>query len=487
VLCPRGGACIVQTTLKAWPASLIAASSAAIVLGSLAPHAAPAKELAAHRMDRGRPNVVVIVTDDQRYDTLGAMPAVRSLLGRQGIEFTEAFVGNPLCCPSRATILTGRYSHSTGVYTNDSARHGGYAAFKHEQAKTIATALNRVGYRTGLFGKYFNGYHAEAIPIGWDRWFATFGLDGSYYRYRADDDGRIRTFGAHPEDYGTTVLRREAVRFIRRSRTGRPLFLYVTPHAPHAPAIPAPGDEDAFQDLSWDKGPAFNEADVDDKPPYIRSIPLMRRPRIAHIRSFRRQQYRSLLAVDRMVAEIIAALRDTHRLHDSLIVFTSDNGFLWGEHRFTAKDVPYEESVRVPLFVRFDRAGVSGKDAHLVGNVDLAPTIADAAGATLTGMEGRSLLPLLRGGDPSWRSALLVEHLRYPTGKRMDVPTYCMVRTDRFAFIRYGTGGRELYDLQDDPAELTNIAGDPSSAATRRHLTSRLHRLCRPPPPGFHW
>jgi arylsulfatase A-like enzyme len=464
---------------------VIAVSSAAIVIGSLAPHPVSARVFRAHRRDRGRPDIVLIVTDDQRYDTLDAMPSVRTLLAGSGIEFTQAFVGNPLCCPSRATILTGRYSHSTGVYTNQGARHGGYAAFKHEQANTIATALARAGYRTGLFGKYFNGYHAQEIPPGWNRWFATFGLDGSYYRYRADDDGKIRRFGSDPKDYGTTVLRRQAIRFIRGSPTARPLFLYVTPHAPHWPAIPAPGDEHAFQHLPWVKGPAFNEADVEDKPPYIRSIPLMRPPRIARIRSFRRQQYRSLLAVDRMVAAIIAALRDTHRLHDSLIVFTSDNGYLWGEHRFTTKDVPYEESVRVPLLIRFDRAGVSGTDTHLVGNVDLAPTILDVADANLRGMEGRSLLPLLRGRDPSWRSALLVEHLRYPD--RRHVPTYCMIRTERFAFIRYGAGGRELYDLQNDPAELTNIAGDPSSAPIRRHLASRLHRMCTPPPPGFHW
>ena len=326
------------------------------------------------------PNVVLILTDDQRWDTVGGDADGRSYeLADHGISFERGYVSNPLCCPSRASILTGRYSHSNGVYTNKNGQpHGGFRAF--DDRSTVATWLDEAGYRTAMLGKYFNGYEGPYVPPGWDRWFATY-VNGAFYDYLATDDGVVRTYGSDAADYGTTVLATEAVRFIESTPADTPLFLYFAPHAPHEPAMAAPGDRRAYTDLGAWRPPNYDEADVSDKPAYIRDQPRMDAVASARIDEFRRSQYASLLAVDRAVGTIVDALEQRGRLSNTLIVYTSDNGMLWGEHRWGTKLVPYEESIHVPFIVRFDpMIGSPREDEHLVVNIDLAPTIADARG-----------------------------------------------------------------------------------------------------------
>ncbi|HET7236344.1 MAG TPA: sulfatase-like hydrolase/transferase, partial [Actinomycetota bacterium] len=233
----------------------------AVVLASqLAPLGWVADERPARASEGITPNILLILIDDGRDEMLRYLPNVRRLLVGQGVRFTNGYVVNPVCCPSRASILTGDYSHTTGVYTNHSSEHGGFAAFR--DGSTIATWLQDAGYRTGLWGKYFNGYGREAyVPPGWDRWFATFGR-GAYYDYRAVVDGDELSFGHGPADYGTTVLRRDAITFIRETPSTQPVFLYFAPHAPHKPAIPQPRDRDAFaSERPW-RPPSFNERDV---------------------------------------------------------------------------------------------------------------------------------------------------------------------------------------------------------------------------------
>jgi arylsulfatase A-like enzyme len=220
---------------------------------------------------------------------------------------------------------------------------------------------------------------------------------------------------------------------------------------------------------------------MSDKPAWMRSLPKVRR---ADVDAFRTQQYRSLLDVDRLVGSIVGALRRTGRLHDTLIAFTSDQGLGWGEHRwFDRKEVPYEESIRIPYVIRFDPAVVPHVDRHLVLNIDLAPTIAAVAGVAAPGAEGRSLVPLLADHAVPWRHDFLIEHVEGKTFP--DPPTYCAVRTERYLFTVYTTGERELYDLRRDPYELRNVAGDPAMRNVQRSLAGQLDRLCRPPPPGL--
>lgn len=428
-----------------------------------------------------RPNIVLILTDDQRSDTLRYMPIVRRLLVRHGVTFANGYVVNPVCCPSRTSILTGLYSHSTGVYTNRRP-YGGFHGF-HGDDSTIATWLQAAGYRTGLFGKYLNQYGRDPyVPPGWDRWFATH-RNGGYYDYEAISDATVREYDSDAASYGTTVLREQAVSFIRRTDPSTPIFVYWAPHAPHEPATPHPADRDAFSSLPAWRPRSYDEADVGDKPAYVSRLPKLDPVAAEEIDRFRQRQLESLQAVDRSVRTIVQALRETDRLHDTMIVFMSDNGMLWGEHRLHGKSVPYEEAVGVPMVVRYDALLTEPReDEHLVLNIDLAPTFAALGGADAPEMEGRSLLPILRGPDPRWRGEFLIEHIG--EGVRA-APTFCAVHTDRYVLVRYATGEEELYDLARDPFQLANRNESERYLGVRESLRSKLRRLCDPTPPGF--
>ncbi len=424
------------------------------------------------------PSILLIVTDDQRWDTLWAMPEVQGSLVGPGVTFEESFTTSSLCCPSRASILTGAYPHTTGVY-RQGGRYGGFWSF--DDRTTIATQLADAGYRTGFFGKYLDAYQRDAlkgyVPPGWDRWVAF--VHAEYFDYGLTIDGEVRRYGLEPEDYSTDVLASHAEDFIRG--TEGPVFAFFSPAAPHAPALPAPSDERAFADLPAWRPPSFDEADIADKPAHMQALEALGPEETEHLDDERRNHYRSLQAVDRAVARLLDALEDTGRLDDALVIYTSDNGVLWGEHRWHKKEVPYEEAIRIPLVVRADAIVGAGTrtDRHLVANIDFAPTIAEAAGVELPGADGKSLVPLLEGRAEPWRRALLIEHMRGTN----PIPTYCAVRTARYLFASYETGERELYDLEADPFQLRDLAGTEPGLEGR--LDGTLQSLCDPPPPGL--
>lgn len=422
------------------------------------------------------PSIVLILTDDQRWDTMWAMPTVQHELIAHGVRFENAFLVNPLCCPSRTTILTGEYSHSTKVYS-DAGPYGGFHAF--HDGSTIATWLRAGGYHTALFGKYLNEYTGTYIPPGWDRWFA-YQQPPGYFNYRVNDQGILRSFGSSPADYSTDVLARQASSFIRS--TQGPLFVDFAPFAPHFPGTPPPRYAHAFSTLRPFRPPSYDEADTPGMPAYVQARPRFR-PELVHmIDDLRRDQYRALLGVDDAVREIIDALRATGRLHSTMIVLMSDNGQTWGEHRFPFdKQIPYEESIRTPMVVRYDPVVHRPRpDAHLVLNLDVAQTFAGVAGVSAPGAEGMSLLPLLANPTIPWRTDFLIEHL-----VANGIPTYCAVRNAGYIYVDYSTGERELYDLRADPYELDNRAYDPAYASIEAAMRARLLQLCNPPPPGF--
>jgi arylsulfatase A-like enzyme len=447
-------------------------------------HPLPAQRRAP-RAGRGtEPDIILILTDDQRWDSLRAMPNVQSELIAPGIDFTNAFVVNSLCCPSRTSILTGTYSHSTQVYDN-SGPYGGFNAF-HGDRSTIATWLQGAGYRTGLVGKYLNEYNVSYIPHGWDQWYAFKGYDGSYYNYFLNENGSFVFHGAAETDYSTDVLATDGDAFIRSTPTDQPLFLYFAPHAPHAPAVPAAKYADAFGGLRPARPPNFDEADVSDKPAWVQALPRLTKQDKRGIDHARKDAFRTLLSVDDAVDTIVSALADTGRLSKALIVFASDNGLAYGEHRWDRKRGAYEEQIRVPMVVRDDALiGTPRDDAHLVANIDLAPTFADAAGVDAPGVEGLSMLPLLTSPDAPWRDDFLVEHLQGVVEVDDPIPSFCGVRTDRYLYVTYQTAEEELYDLQADPYQLENLAGQPEWGSTIATLRTRLQTLCQPPPPGF--
>jgi N-acetylglucosamine-6-sulfatase len=437
-----------------------------------------------------RPNIVLILTDDQRFDEIANMPNLQADVTDHGVQFSNAFVVNSECCPSRTTILTGKYSHGTDVYQNKPP-HGGFQTFEPEEGTTIATQLQTAGYRTGLVGKYLNGYdntQVSHVPAGWDRWVAlTFGnADGNsngYYDYTLSVDGTAHAYGSAPADYSTDVLAAHATDFIDNTPSGQPLFLYFAPYAPHGPTVAPPRYKHACPGLPPIRRPDFNEADVSDKPHYVSKHALLTPNEIAKYDRRHKKDCRALLGADDAVGNIVDALQANGRLSNTLLVFMSDNGYLLGEHRRSGKIVPYEESIRVPMIVRYDPITSTEQgttDDNLVLNMDLAPTFAAAGGTTAPGAEGMNLLPLLADPGTPWRSEFLVEH--WGEG---GVPVFCGLRTTQYKFVEYDKQGGELYDLAADPYELQNQASNAAYAAIKAQLHDDLVTLCSPPPPGF--
>ncbi len=429
--------------------------------------------VAVHVQNIGRPNVVVILSDDQRYDLMPYLPLTTALLQAERVDFAQAFATTPLCCPTRASLLTGLYSHNTGVLQNYLPNGG---AIKFDPSSTIATWLLNAGYRTGLYGKYLNAYHliSPAVPPGWSEFHAFVGHDDDeYYSYTLNHNGTLTSYGTGPQDYSTDELSREAAQFITSTPATRPLFLYFTPYAPHAPATPAPGDIGTFAGFPKWRPRSYNEADVSDKPAWIRAQPLLTAAEMAAEDAFHERQLESMQALDRSVSNLVAALKQSGRWNSTLLVFAGDNGLVWGEHRLQGKDCVYEECVRVPLWVRLP-GQTPRVDSSLVGLIDLAPTIAAWVGTTpATRVNGLNLLPLLASPAAPWRSEILLEEL----GTTTTMTSFQGVRTARYLYAEYLNGDRELYDLAVDRDQLDNIVNDPANAGTIATLRALLANL----------
>jgi len=408
-----------------------------------------------------RPNILFVLTDDLDYASAQKMPRIRSRLADEGASFKEAFVSYPLCCPSRATILTGLYAHNHNVKSNRFP-DGGFEKFRDEglEEDTIAVRLQEEDYRTALFGKYLNEYPGDQdptyVPSGWDEWHGRVD-ENKLNEYQINENGEVVSYGSDTEDYYTDVLSRQATDFIgSAAQDSRPFFMYVAPTAPHDPAIPAERHKGAFAGEEAPRPPSFDEEDVSDKPTYVSSLERITEEEALAIDDYYRKRLESMLAVDEMVASLIQELEAAGELDDTYIFFTSDNGWEQGEHRIRyEKNRPYEESVRVPLFVRGPGIAPGSTIEKLALNTDFAPTFADLAGADFRA-DGRSLAPLLRGEDPPWRSAVLLEKL----GKR----AFEGVRTETHKYVEYDNGKKELYDLEADPYELESLhdSGTPS-------------------------
>jgi N-acetylglucosamine-6-sulfatase len=444
-----------------------------------------------------RPNIVLVLTDDQRWDTLGHMPRVNAELVERGMRFANSFVNVSSCCPSRATILTGNYAHTTGVLRSHPPS-GGATAF--DPTSTVATWLHAAGYRTAYFGKYLNGYRAvsPAIPPGWDTWrvFASRPSQllnrGLYYVYTLNQDGKHVRHRTHPSDYSTDLLRDMAVDFVES--TAEPFFLVFAPFAPHRPAIPAPRHKRVALEMGPWRPPSYREQDLSDKPPWLQFVAERFQDFDTDSR-LRVPQLKSLLAVDDAVGAIIDTLRRRDLLANTLIVYTSDNGYMWGEHALIEKGYAYEESMRVPLVIRFDGCVAPGtRSDALVANTDLAPTFARVAGLVdVPPTDGKSLWPLLTEATESVREELLGEYYSREVvsgGVPIDVnfrpSDYSMLRTREWKYVRYEDRDglvlfKELYDMVGDPHELDNlVVTEPSNddhRARAAELDTRLDQL----------
>ena len=441
-------------------------------------------------MEGPRSNILFILGDDLRASDLERMPNTQSLLVNQGVKFTKPWVTRSLCCPSRATILRGQYAHNHNVWVNVEPS-GGFWNFLdqgHENS-TVATWLNAAGYDTILIGKYLNRYGLDRngnyaptthVPPGWDYWHAWQGTyGGTDTSYKLNENGRIVTYN-RSQIHDTDLHARTAEDFIRDTAGNGPFFMYLAPNAPHDPAYFAPRHANLFSSTPLPRPSSFNEADVSDKPRWVRNKSRLSPTEVSRLTTFYRKRLRALQSVDEMVERLVNALRATGKLSNTYIVLASDNGIYLGEHRLQAKGAAYNAAPRVPLLIRGPGVPRGVTRSQMALNNDLAPTFASWAGVRPPGfVDGRSLAPLLSARQPaSWRSAFLVEHRRSNEefGYVRAIPNYSAVRTARYNYVEYGTGEKELYDLNADPTELTNIYNGASQTLLSE-LKARLEAL----------
>lgn len=455
------------------------------------------------------PNVVVIRTDDQPAQTVTrrAMPNLHELLIDPGTSFTDHIVTTPLCCPSRATTLTGQYGHNNGVLVND------YAGLL-DKDNVLPAWLQAAGYRTAHVGKFLNGYGSFAgsqreVAPGWDLWFSLF-ENKSYYGWRASKNGKTVSYGERDDDHLTEVLNRRAVRWAKKlAKAPEPFFLQLDHFAPHgstgrdrkclAGPVPGPRDESRFAQAALPQPPSYNEPDVSDKPAFISGRAAISEEQTTNITRRWRCTLGALYTVDRGIRRLVRQVERQGELERTVFIFTSDNGYYFGEHRIArGKTEPYEENLRMPLVLRVPGAYLGGAAAPVTStapaaNLDLAPTILELARAqpcaapevpgSCRVMDGRSLLPLLdgRGGWPAERE-LLIE---------LSDCQYRGVRAAGQIYIEHGsgplptTGGcrpseAEHYDLAADPYQLDNIYPAPrrtEAAELELELSERIAEL----------
>ncbi|WP_214103136.1 sulfatase family protein [Acrocarpospora catenulata] len=423
-----------------------------------------------------KPNIIFILTDDLDAADIAKFPNISKLLTAQGTTFSRFFVTNPWCCPSRSSILRSQSVHNHQVSSNRFPS-GGFPKFHPMEGSTVGTWMRQAGYRTALLGKYLNEYpagKATYIPPGWDEWAVPVTALYQEYGYRLNANGGIAPHGFAPEDYLADVLTRKAVDFAAKDG---PFFLYLSPVAPHRPAHYAPRHENAFADAKAPRTPSFNQEDVSAEPEWIRRRKPLSNKVIKEIDRHYRDRLRAMLGVDDMVGTLVSELTRTGKLSNTYIFFTSDNGFHLGHHRLRpGKTTPFEEDIRVPMIVRGPGVPAGHTVRELGSSVDFAATFADLAGGRLPEFcEGRSLVPLLFGDAVPWRNAALVEFVQ-PDYAPGTPPTYNVLRTDRYSYVEYATGERQLYDLSADPYQLRNLAAVAEPELIRR-LSEWLGRL----------
>ena len=457
----------------------------ALVLGLATPAAAQIS----------RPNIVFVLTDDLSWNLVPYMPNVQALQ-REGMTFERFVVTNSLCCPSRASILTGRYPHSTGVLTNMPPA-GGFETFHmFEEWSTFATSLQSAGYMTAMMGKYLNGYRPNwyTVPPGWTAW-AVAGEAYEQFKYTmlVKEPGRLPELVRHgnkPRDYLTDVINRRGQAFVASAvQAGRPFLLELSTFAPHAPFTPAPRDALSFPALTAPRSSLFDAPQLGAAPSWLPTSALSLR-RIARLdRDFRRR-VQSVQSVDKLVGDLRAQLRRLGVAENTYIVFASDNGFHMGERRLTdGKQSAFDHDIRVPLIVAGPGVPASTRVGEITSNIDLRPTFQELGGA-LTGpsIEGRSLVPFLRGlGPAGWRDRILIEHRhsnrlpgdpdRQGPGQGKP-PSYHAVRFADSLYVEYENPRikPEYYDLVVDPDERDNIF-QTLTPERQNELSDQLARL----------
>jgi arylsulfatase A-like enzyme len=418
----------------------------------------------------------VIDTDDQNATDMFVMQKTLNLLGAKGTTFRNSYVSYPLCCPSRATFLTGQYAHNHGVLTDQ--RFGDL-----DSSNTLAVWLNHARYRTAMVGKYLNGYGVldpRQIPPGWRQWFAlTGGTEQKRYGFQLNENGKLRYYGRKPSNYIDYVLDAKVNGLLKEwAPSPKPFFLYYNPNNPHGEKAlpywstrdpePAPQYLGALGELTAPRPPNFNVV-KNDQPEEIRDLPPLSDDQLADLDRRYRGRLESLLSVDDEVKRIVGLVRKYGDKRKTFFIFTSDNGLELGAHRIEFKEYLYEEGERVPLIIRGPGIPQGVNRDQLVANIDLAPTIVSITGAEpLRVMDGIPLQPLAQDAANGVGRDLLFES--------PDTGSYGL-RRGQWAYNRYASGDSELYNLISDPYELKNLADDPHYKSLVSSLSAELAEL----------
>jgi N-acetylglucosamine-6-sulfatase len=487
---------VVATALLAWalpvalgaPSTRTAEAAAAPPARAAAPCGAKCQaardqrrqrreELRRRNARQKRPNVILIDTDDQNVTDMSVMRHTLNLLAARGTTFRNSYVSYPLCCPSRATHLTGQYAHNHGVVTD-----GAYGQL--DSTNTLAVWLKRAKYRTAMVGKYLNGYgvlNPREVPPGWQQWYGlTGGTEQKRYGYKLNENGKIRNYGRKPANYIDYVLGAKLNGLLKGwAPSPKPFFVYYNPTNPHGEKgtpvwstrdpEPAPKYLGAFGNIQAPRYPNFDEANVSDKPEQIRDIPRLSDAELADVDRRYRGRLESLLSVDDQVKKLVKLVRKYGDKRKTFFIFTSDNGLELGAHRIMFKNFLYEEGERVPLIIRGPGVQQNTTRDQLVANIDLAPTIVAIAKARPGRvMDGINLLPLTQDPNVANNRTILFESV--------DLGIYGL-RRGPWSYNQYSNGDEELYNLENDPYQLTSVDGDPGLASLKATLTAELARL----------
>jgi len=419
------------------------------------------------RFNDKRPNFLIIVSDDQRFDTMQYMPNTQKLIFDQGVTFSRGYITTPFCCPSRASILTGLYAHDHYVHVNEDKLN----------FPTVVEALHNNGYYTGLVGKYLNSWNGETRPE-FDYWASFFGgTMPSYYDPNLNINGKWQKMTG----YSTYLFEKYAKEYLDKATSQRkPFMLVFAPNAPHAPYTPLKEDKGMFPNLPPFRPPSFNEADISDKPASITKKPLFSASDEAQIDNTRERQILTLVALDRSIGAIMQKLKDTGELDNTVVIYLSDNGIHWGEHRLDGKSSAYEESVKVPFAMRYPPLIPKPyTEDKFVANIDIAPTIYELSETPMPKiMDGLSLTSLLQNKG-EWRSDILLE--AWP-----DRGHWTAVRKDDYVYIETDNDLSEFYDLKLDPYEMNSMLNDPKYQTVIAEMQTILHKDVQPkttPPP----
>lgn len=421
-------------------------------------------------------NVIIVLADDLDWTTFDSVPRLAALKA-QGTTFVNYVATDPVCCPSRASLLRGQYVHNHKVISNTEATGGGWPTYytSGDEADSLPIWLQAAGASTGLFGKYLNEYPDGApsrsyVPPGWTSWASPISGEPSYsgYNYVLNRNGVLKRYGSSPKDFLNDVLTVDAVDFVTTS--SEPFFLLFSTFNPHHPFPVAKRHAKRYSDATLPKGPSFNRFGYDE-PTWLRSFPVMRQPRIKALERMWQKRLRSTESVADSVDALLAALDASGRRSNTLVMVTSDNGYHLGMRRMPrGKRTPYREDALLPMVLIGPGIPQGLTVDAMTSTVDIAPTLLELMkGVPPTWLDGRSWVPLLSGdsgqpGSPQpWRTGVLTESLSIsdpadPDFERYQPPRFKALRTNRWFYVTYENGEVELYDRSFDPYEMVNLA-----------------------------